>query len=96
MQPLLKPGQPADGFYIPLEQRLVTLARHRHRLRVFAGSIELAQQLNRYFEGQDEALQVARALIGASCDLAMDKKDRLLVALREAMPLFEAQEISLA
>lgn len=86
----LMAGQRADGFHIPLEQRLVTLARHRHRLRIFAESHELEQQLGRYFEGQDEALQVARALIGASCDLPIDKKDRLLVALREVMPLFSA------
>lgn len=86
--PRLVPGQRADGFYVPLEQRLVTLARHRHRLRIFAESHELEQQLSRYFDGQHEALQVARALIGASCDLPIDKKDRLLVALREVMPVF--------
>lgn len=89
--PRLIPGQQADGFYVPLEQRLVTLARYRHRLRIFAESHELEQQLSRYFEGQDEALQVARALISSSCGLPLDKRDRLLVALQEAMPHFTAQ-----
>lgn len=78
----------ADGFYIPLEQRLVTLARHRHRLRSFAESGELEQQLNSYFEGQEAPKQVACALLAASANTRMDKKDALLVALRDAVHCF--------
>lgn len=82
----------ADGFYIALEQRLVTLARYRHRLRVFAESQEMEKQLRSYFEGQEEARQVACALLSASTELPLDSQDPLLMALRDAMPLFPAKE----
>lgn len=85
-------GPQADGFYLPLEQRLVTLARYRHRLRVFAETGDLEQQLHNYFDGQEEARQVACALIGGQLGLPIDRGDSLLLSLRDAMPLFPAVE----
>ncbi len=85
-------GVQADGFYITLEQRLVTLARYRHRLRQFSEPNELENQLRSYFEKEEEARQVACALLAASSDVTMDNRDTLLLALREAVPLFPANE----
>ena len=82
----------ADGFYITLEQRLVTLARYRHRLRQFSEPNELENQLLSYFGKEEESRQVACALLAASSDVTMDNRDTLLLALRDAVPLFPTKE----
>lgn len=88
-----QPGQKEDGFYLPLEQRLVVLARHRQKLRDYLDADTVEQRIQRYFQGQPaSASQVGRAVMSPYLRLKLGPgTDPLLLALGDAIRSFDGE-----
>ena len=76
----------ADGFRIPLAQRLVVLARFRERLIGELGRGYLVEQLSKWFT-QPVEREVALTIVEAAVGRPATSKDPLLVTLHEALPM---------
>ena len=80
----------ADGFRIPLEQRLVLLARHRRRLVHELGTDSHQALLAKWFPSQSD-MRVALAITQSETRLPSTDADPLIAALHGALPTFSTE-----